>query len=90
MSSASHAHTYDRHNGSRPRRSVLQRVHALTSEEGRLAAIEPLSGDYFLGDTLLAAIRQGRKKYPGAIFYVVRVGRPAAYVHHGGLRKARR
>jgi hypothetical protein len=73
----------------RPSRSVLQHVHGLTREKGRIAAIEPRSGQYFLGDTLMGALRAARRRHPGAVFYIVRVGHAAAYVHHGGLRKGK-
>jgi hypothetical protein len=71
----------------RPRPAALRRVHALRRHKGKLAAIEPRSGDYFIGDTLLAAVQRGRERYPGAIFYVVRIGHETAYVHHDGPRK---
>ena len=74
----------------RPPPAVLRHVHSLRGQKGKLAAIEPRSGDYFIGDTLLAAVRRGRKQYPGAIFHIVRIGYETAYVHHGGLRKRAR
>lgn len=71
----------------RPAPSVLRRVHALRRHKGKLAAIEPRSGDYFLGDDLLQAVNRARQKHPGLIFYVVRIGHETAYVHHGGFSK---
>lgn len=72
----------------RPRPVVLRRVHGLHRHKGKIAAIEPRSGDYFLADNLLDAVDLGRQTYPGAIFYIIRIGYPAAHVHHGGPRRA--
>ena len=73
----------------RPRAAVIRKVHSLRTEKGKIAAIEPRSGDFFLGDTLVAAVKQAREKYPARAFYFIRVGSPTAHVHHGGLRKRR-
>jgi len=45
--------------------------------KGRIVAIDVDSGDYFLGRTVLEAMERGRKKYPGKIFYAIRVGHRA-------------
>ena len=45
-------------------------------------AIEPESGDYFLGATLSEASRAARQKYPDRLTHVMRVGHSAA-VHLG-------
>ena len=71
----------------RPDPSVIRRVRGLRRHKGKIAAIEPRSGDYFVADDLLTAVGLGRQKYPGASFYVVRVGHEAAYVHHPRLGK---
>jgi hypothetical protein len=71
----------------RPRPATLKKVHGLRRERGRIAAIEPRSGDYFLGDTLIAALERARECHPAATFYFIRVGHPTAHVHHGGLRR---
>jgi hypothetical protein len=47
-------------------------------------AIEPDSGDYFLGDTLSAAIQAARSVHPGKLTYATRIGHPTA-VHLGVL-----
>lgn len=49
--------------------------------KGEIVAIETESGDYFLGKTVLEATRKARQKYPDKVFYFVRVGFPAVYVH---------
>jgi hypothetical protein len=48
---------------------------------GEIVAIEVDSGDYFLGRTVTEATSEARKKYPDKVFYFVRVGFPAVYVH---------
>lgn len=45
-------------------------------------AIEPESGDYFLGKTLSEAAAAARKSYPDRLTHVIRVGHRAA-VHFG-------
>lgn len=41
-------------------------------------AIEPDSGDYFLGETLSAAIQSARAAHPDRISFALRVGHPTA------------
>jgi hypothetical protein len=48
---------------------------------GEIVAIEVDSGDYFLGRTVTEATSEARKKHPDKVFYFVRVGFPAVYVH---------
>jgi len=45
-------------------------------------AVEPDSGDYFLGDTLSEAIQAARTAHPNRIPFALRVGHPSA-VHLG-------
>ena len=45
-------------------------------------AVEPESGEYFLGKTLSDAIGASRAKYPGKLAHAFRVGHRAA-VHFG-------
>lgn len=49
----------------------------------RYAAIEPESGDYFLGETMREAIDAARNAHPDRISFVLRIGHPAAF-HIGG------
>jgi hypothetical protein len=49
--------------------------------KGEIIAIEVDSGDYFLGETVIEAGTKAREKYPDKVFYFVRVGFPAVYVH---------
>lgn len=48
--------------------------------KGKFIAIEPETGDYFLGDTMTEADRKGREKYPDKLFFFTRVGYPAAVI----------
>ena len=41
-------------------------------------AIEPESGDYFLGKTLAEAMRAARQSYPDKLTHAMRVGHSAA------------
>jgi hypothetical protein len=56
-------------------RSELEPEH-----KGEIAAIEPESGDYFLGKSVIEAIDKAREKYPDKVFHVVRIGFPALHV----------
>jgi hypothetical protein len=41
--------------------------------------------DYFLGKSTLEAVQKGREKYPGTVFYCIRIGHRAGYEHRGGI-----
>jgi hypothetical protein len=71
----------------RPNPAVLKKVHGLIRHKGKIAAIEPESGDFFVGESLLEAFDCGRERYPGGVFYFVRIGYPTTHVHHGGPRR---
>jgi hypothetical protein len=58
-------------------REALEPEHA-----DEFVAIEPESGDYFLGSTLSQAARAARKTYPNRLTHVMRVGHRAA-LHFG-------
>ena len=53
--------------------------------KGEIAAINTETGDYFLGKTLLEAVRRGREKFPNTVFYSVRIGYPALVKFRGRL-----
>jgi hypothetical protein len=53
---------------------------------GRFVAIEPQSGEYFLGDTFEQAVKMARAKYPSRLSYTTRIGERAAF-HMGGLQR---
>jgi hypothetical protein len=71
----------------KPSDAVLKKVHALRGKKGMIAAVEPKSGEWFLGETLLQAVDKGRKKHPTSQFYIIRVGYNAAYSLGGTLRR---
>jgi hypothetical protein len=50
--------------------------------QDKFVAIEPESGDFFLGLTLSEAIGKARSKYPDKLAHALRVGHRAA-VHFG-------
>ncbi|MDB5339726.1 MAG: hypothetical protein JWN70_5345 [Planctomycetaceae bacterium] len=61
-------------------RSLLEPGH-----DGEFVAIEPVSGEYFLGKTLSEAIQAARRTHPSRLPYAMRVGtRPA--IHLGTWR----
>jgi hypothetical protein len=52
----------------------------------RFVAIEPESGDYFLGDTFDEAVKSARAKYPTRLSHTIRIGHRAAF-HLGVLKQ---
>lgn len=52
----------------------------------RFVAIEPESGEYFLGDTFDEAVRSARTKYPSRLSHTIRIGHRAAF-HIGGRQR---
>ncbi len=71
----------------RPSEEVLAKVHSLKDKTGLIAAIEPTTGRWFIGKNLLEAIKKAKNKYPGKIFYSVRIGSSYAHEHKGGIKK---
>jgi len=61
-------------------RSQLEPTH-----DGEFVAIEPVSGDYFLGRTLSDAIQGARRTHPSRLSYAMRVGTQPA-IHLGTWR----
>jgi len=51
----------------------------------RFVAIEPESGEYFLGDTFDEAVKSARTKYRSRLSHTIRIGHPAAF-HIGGAQ----
>lgn len=49
------------------------------AQNGKFVAIEVVSGDYFLGDTLLEAGEKASGKYPNHVFYFVKVSSPVVW-----------
>jgi hypothetical protein len=53
---------------------------------GRYIAIEPESGECFLGDTFDEAVKSARTKYPSRLSHTIRIGHRAAF-HIGVLQQ---
>ena len=49
--------------------------------------IEPETGEYFLGKTLTEAIKKAKEKYPGKVFYSIRIGYTFVHEHKGGIKR---
>ena len=62
-------------------RAVLEPGHL-----NRFVAIEPESGEYFLGDTFDEAVKLARAKHPTRLSHTIRIGHRAAF-HMGGLQR---
>lgn len=45
----------------------------------RFVAIEPESGEYFLGDTFDEAVKSAWTKYPSRLSHTIRIGHRAAF-----------
>jgi hypothetical protein len=75
-------------------KSVVERAKRIYSEQlqavlelqhlNRFVAIEPESGEYFLGDTFDEAVKSARAKYPSRLTHTIRIGHRAA-LHMGGM-----
>ena len=75
----------------RPAPQVLREIHALAPKSlGKIAAVEPGSGQFYLAETLLEATDKALKHHPGKVFYIVRVGYRTAHWHWGGMRLQKR
>ncbi len=53
---------------------------------GDFVAIEVESGKYFLGQTQVEAIEKAKKHFPAKIFYLMKIGFPAAVTFSGYQR----
>ncbi len=65
-------------------RSIFESLKSQLEAEhlNRFVAIEPTSGEYFVGDTLSEAIGDSRRNYPDRLVHTFRIGHAAA-VHFG-------
>jgi len=59
------------------------------SHKGEFVAIEPDSGQYFLGSTASAALVAAHSAMPENLFYLTRVGQQAAHTVGGHATKIR-
>ena len=51
----------------------------------KFIAIEVDSGDYFIDQDSVKAVLKARKQYPQTIFYLARIGYPAAFSSKGHI-----
>ncbi len=67
-----------------PARPIFDAIRSTldVSHLNQFVAIEPISGEYFLGDTLSDAIGSSRGKYPQRLVHTFRIGHRAA-IHFG-------
>ena len=54
--------------------------------KNKFGAIEVDSGDYFVGNDAIEATNKARKKYPSSVFFLVRIGYPAAFKTRRGIK----
>lgn len=77
-------------------RSVIDRAKRIYADQlqaalesqhrNRFVAIEPESGDYFLGDTFDEAVKAASVAHPSRLTHTIRIGHRAAF-HIGGLSR---
>lgn len=48
-------------------------------ENGKFVAIEPDNEEYFIAETAVEAITNGREAFPDKIFFLARIGFPTAH-----------
>lgn len=72
----------------RAKRIYADHLQAVLEEQhrNRFVAIEPESGEYFLGDTFDEAVKSARAKHPSRLSHTIRIGHRAAF-HIGGLQR---
>ena len=58
----------------KPNPMVIAQIHSLKTMKGKIAAVEPKSGKWFVGNTVLEAIKKARAMFPDNIFYILRIG----------------
>ena len=77
-------------------RSVIERAKRIYADQlqtvlepqhrNRFVAIEPESGEYFLGDTFDEAVKSARAKHASRLSHTIRIGHRAAF-HMGGMQR---
>ena len=76
-------------------KSVIERAKQIYADQlrislesrhlNRFVAIEPESGEYFLGDTFDEAVISARAMHPSRLSHTIRIGHRAAF-HIGGMQ----
>ena len=66
-------------------KQIYERIRPVLEPEyrGKIVAIEPESGDYFIGDTISEAGEKAREKHPDKVFYFAKIGYKAVHVFRG-------
>ena len=64
---------------------IFERINDNSDLKGKIVAIEPESGDYFIGDSELDAYNKANKTHPNKKFYFKRIGFSAT--HFVGIKK---
>ena len=72
----------------RPSKEVLDRLHSMRDKKGMIAVIEPDTGDYVLAKTLTEGLEAAMAKYPGKVFYSIRIGYSYSHVYRGRIQRA--
>ena len=77
-------------------KSIIERAKRLYAEQlrpllepqhrDRFVAIEPESGEYFLGDTFDEAVKSASTKHPSRLSHTIRIGHRAAF-QMGGMQR---
>ena len=77
-------------------KSVIERAKRIYAEQlqavlepqhlHRFVAIEPESGEYFLGNTFDEAVKVARARHPSRLSHTIRIGHRAAF-HLGALQR---
>jgi hypothetical protein len=72
----------------RAKRIYAEQLQAMLEAQhcNRFVAIEPESGEHFLGDTFDEAVKSARAKYPSRLSHTIRIGHRAAF-HMGSTQR---
>ena len=74
-----------------PKEATLREISRLeTTHRGKIVAIEPTTGEYFIADTVVKAAVKARAKYPHGTFYFKRIGERAVHSRVGGMQRPHR
>jgi len=71
----------DKHAHVEKAKAIYQQLRSQLEAEhkGEIVAIEPESGDFFLGANVIEAVLKGREKHPDRVFHSIRIGYPAVH-----------
>ena len=70
----------------RPSEELIERLHSMKHLRGKIALIEPETGEFFVADRAVEALREARRRFPNTVFYAIRIGSPVLHWHKGGLK----